>query len=173
MKNYILILFTLLTFGSFSQVTARPQCCPHYVEITITGTNLDSLHIDSVLAITPTANGKGIRLTNPPVIKSYHDGTPLIFASGEFVKIINEYGDVSGYDGGEMSAFSDQLITPTEGIGQGFFYQSYYIPYQIQITPSLPFTCTGKVYIWSTFPITGGGANAKLVVCIWYEEITY
>lgn len=173
MKNYILILCAILTFGAFSQTGSRTQCCPYFVEVTITGSALDSLHLDSVLAITPTGAGRGIRLMRPPVIRVYHDGSPFVFASGEAVKIINEYGDISGYGNGEMSSFGDPLITPTEGIGAGSFWHSYYVPYAGQVTPSLPTPCTGNIYVWSTFPITGGGTNAKIVIWIWYEEIPY
>lgn len=173
MKNYILILLAFITLNSFSQSGSRPQCCSNFIEITVTGTTLDSLHIDSMVAIVPTGLGKGIRLTKPPVIRTYHDGSGMIYASGEAVKIINEYGDISGYGNGELSAFGDPLIAPHEGIGHGLFYQSYYVPYAGQVTPSIPHALTGTVYIWSTFPIMGGGPNAKLVISIWYEEIAY
>ncbi len=173
MKNYIFTLFAFATISVCAQTTSRPPCCSNFIEITIEGTDLDSLHIDSVLAIAPTVAGRGIRLTKPPIIRAFHDGTPLIFASGEAVKIINEYGDISGYGNGEMSSFGDPLITPTEGIGAGSFWHSYFVPFAGQVTPSIPGTCTGNVYIWSTFPVSGGGANAKLIVSIWYEEITY
>lgn len=173
MKNYILLLFLTLTLSLGAQLTHRSQCCPNFIEVTITGTALDSLHLDSVLAIVPTAAGKGIRLTNPPVIRTFNDGVGFVYASGEAVKIINEYGDISGYGNGEMSAFGDPLIAPHQGIGHGSFWHSYYVPYAGQITPSFPAPLTGSIYIWSTFPITGGGPNAKLVISIWYEEITY
>lgn len=173
MKNALLLTLLVMCSTAFSQATTRVQCCPNFIEIVITGSALDSLHLDSVLAITPTVNGQSIRLTNPPVIRCYHDGSPLIFASGEYVKIVNEFGDISGYGNGEMSSFADNLITPFEGTGTGSFWQSYYSLYKGQNTPSLPTTCSGKVYIWSTYPITGGGANAKIVISIWYESIYY
>lgn len=180
MKNLIFSLLLLtLTVPQLSAQGARPQvvcdcfqCCPQVLTITIDGTYLDSLHADSLAILTPSPN-KAIRLTKPPVIRTYHDGASLIFASGEELQVINEFGGPGGYGGGLLSSFGDPLITPYEGTSAGSFWHSYFMPFNGQNTPSLPTTCTGTIYAWATYPITGGGANAKIVLTIWYEEIPY
>lgn len=175
MKQFITILFFVVSAPiAFSQTSREPSCncypcCPSVIEVTITGTDLDSLSVDSLLAITPSA-GKAIRLVKPPVIRAYRDGLPIIFASGEYIQILNEFGP---YGDGIMSMFDDRFVTPYEGVSTGSFFHSYYMPFNGQSTPSIPHTCTGSVYIWSTFPISGGGPNAKIVITIWYEEIAY
>lgn len=175
MKHILLVLTIALSgFVSIAQTGARPQpcacysCCPQVVEITIQGTALANLHLDSVVAILPST-GKAVRLVKPPLLRSYHDNT-MSFASGETVQIVNEafpWGD------GIMSLFGDALIAPWEGTGSGSFWHSYYMPFNGQSAPFIPHVCDGRIFIRSTFPISGGGTAAKLVLTIWYEEIAY
>lgn len=173
MKNLLFILLSTIALTSFAQgsrVTCECfDCCPKYITVTLNSGQIDSLHQDSLLIISPAAS-KGIRLTKPPVMRVIQGDTAIVFASNEFIKVINEFGDATGYDGGEMSIFPDKQVTPYAGISTGTFWQSYFCPANGQNTPSIPHTCTGAIYLWASFPLLADN-DSKIVVTIWYEEI--
>jgi hypothetical protein len=186
MKQLIFTLLTLVSVSVFSQTsrsgceTFQYDCCPNVINVTITGAQLDSLHVDSVLLITPGL-GKSIRLVKPPVMRVFHDGPTLSFSSGEQIQIVNEFGDDlhyyaplgAGYGNGLLSSFGDPCVSPFEGGCTGSFWHNPFIPWNGQITPAIPHVCTGSIYALATFPVMGGGSNAKIVLTIWYEEIPH
>lgn len=147
-------------------------CCPNVLEVTITGGNLDSLHADSLAILMPNP-GKAYRLTNPPIMRVYHDGMALGYASGEQIQIINDMGGPGGFGDGLMASWGDPCVTPYQGASQGTFWHNCLLLSNGQYVPALGGTTDGTIYVWSTYPITGGGANARIVITIWYEEISY
>lgn len=184
MKHLLLAIAILSASISFSQTsrsgceTFLYDCCPSALTVTITGAQLDSLHVDSMLIITP-ALGKSIRLVKPPVMRVFHDGPTLTFSSGEQIQIINEFGDdqhwygTPGYGNGLLSSFGDPCVTPFEGASSGSFWHNPLLPWNGQNTPAIPHICTGAIYVNATYPVTGGGPNARIVITIWYEEIPH
>lgn len=164
MKNLFAVLLFILLAGQVNS-----QIGVSSATITITGTALDNLHTAPVTFVIP-GTGKGVRLVKPPIMKTYHDGAVLVFASNENVRIKNATSDMTE---DYLSLFGDPFVT-TEGISSGYFYASYACLYNGQtIYTPLPITTNGAVKVDASAPITGGGPNAKLVITIWYEEITY
>lgn len=186
MKQLLLLIAVFSVTLSFSQTSRSGcesflyECCPRAINVTITGADLDSLHLDSMLIITPSP-GKSIRLVKPPVMRVFHDGPTLSFSSGAQIQIINEFGDDlnyyaplgAGYGGGLLSSFGDPCVSPYEGASAGSFWHNPLTPWNGQSTPAIPHVCTGSIYVNATFPVTGGGSNAKIVITVWYEEVPH
>lgn len=175
-----LLIALLLIAGSAYGQTSRSgcetwqyECCPQSITVTLTASQIDSLNADSLLVLTPPVN-HGYRLVKPPVMRTFYQDTAFTFASGQFIMIINEFGDshgFGGYGGGEMSTWEDPFVTPFMGINSGSFWHTYHVPFNGQVTPAISGTLDGSIYIWSTFPIVTHDPADKIVITIWYEDI--
>lgn len=173
MKNYILILFVLTCFTSFSQrgggnatvnVRSTTECCPYYIEVTLNKSQINSLHNTPITAIVPPS-GFGVRLVRPVTMNTYFDGTFFVFASGEYINLYNGANVLP-----LMTQFSDPCVTD-QGIFSGSYWHTYELVRSGQVINSQ--TQNGAVQIKSTFPITGGGTNCSIVFRIYYELVQY
>lgn len=176
MKKFILLLTFFLSLSIiFAQEKIPPptptplqmdkNCCAYVTTVPLNKNQINNLHNSPVLAIVPPT-ALGVRLVKTVVLKTYFDGVNFVFASGEYINISNGAGVLP-----IMSTFSDPCVTDEGGIYSGSFYHNYEITRSGQVIGGQ--TNFGQVWISSTYPITGGGANCKMIFTFYYELVNY
>lgn len=163
MKKYILILIALISLNANAQVY---DCCPQgvlRVTVTLNKTQINNLHTTPVLAIIPeelpTGLVSAVRWSSAPEIHVKSAGTPFIFSDSGSVLISN------GATGlGLMGSFSSPCII-SDGVYIGLVPDIYKA-----VTANI---VDGKVWIYSTSPITGGGATSKMVFTFYTYRVNY
>lgn len=170
MKQLISIL--LITISSYSvaqcDVTTL-SCCSYQLVDTLDQSEFTAIDTSPHTSITPPP-GYAVHFTQPPIMKVYNDGSGLIFASGETVDIVN---DETQFSGNYLSRFGDSFIY-RNGIYSGSFWHNYQCVYNGETILTVPpYVSSGRIYVTSTYPITGGGTDAKLIFIFTYELIPY
>jgi len=170
MKNILLTVVLFLTLNLYSQcdVTSMTCCSIEYID-TLDYSEYTTIYTTPHVSITPPA-GYAVRLVKPTVMKIYSDGLTLGFSSGESVNIEN---DDTPYSGNYLGQFGDSFFYH-DGIYSSSYWHSYRCMYNGEITqnPSPTFSF-GNIYLRSTYPITGGGTDAKLIFIFTYELVPY
>jgi hypothetical protein len=170
MKPLIILLFISIFTTGFSQCDVTTMsCCSYQLIDTLDQSEFTTINTSPHTSITPPP-GYAVHFTQPPIMKVYNDGSSLIFASGEMVSIEN---DETQFSGNYLSRFGDSFIY-RNGIYSGSFWHNYQCVYSgetIMTSPS--FVSAGRIYVTSTYPITGGGPDAKIIFTFTYELIPY
>jgi len=171
--NKILILIISISVISTSlnaQCDPVPTtCCSYEFTDTLDYSEFSVMYMSPHTSITPP-DGYAVRLVKPTIMKVYNDGSTLFFASGEYVSIENDRTPISG---NYMGQFPDPFLYEN-GIYSSSYWHSYQCVYNGELIPSSPsFTSSGRVMLTSTYPITGGGSNPKLIFIFTYELVPY
>lgn len=180
---FSIILICLLGSALFSQEKLLPpitiptnptpfnSCCAVLDSVVITAAQMPTLNTNPVTIKVPPL-GCAIRLVKPPVIKVKHpDGQPILFASGEQIRIEHA---MSQYSGHYLSRFDDYYVHNASGLACGTFWESYEMLYNGQpIGTPTPSVTNGAIKVRSTVPLTPLSPNTTITIYVWYEEIKF
>lgn len=129
------------------------KCCPKKAIVTLNKSQINNLHLNPVELIVPPAN-YGVKLVYSPQKEVFMDGVQFVFASGQYVNLVNGANVLS-----LVSQFSDPCVTE-EGTFQGSYWHTYQSVKDNQQNATLR--------VMSDFPITGGGDNCFMRFTLWY-----
>lgn len=170
MKQLISILFISILSTSFAQCdVVTMSCCSFVVTDTLDQSEFTTIYTSPHTSITPPL-GYAVHFTQPPIMKVVDDNGTIIFASSQTINIENDETPITG---NYMSQWGDPFVVK-DGIYSGSFWHSYRCIYSGEVINTFPsFVSAGRVYITSTYPISGGGVNAMYIFTFTYELIPY